>query len=311
MRIAALAVALAFVAGAAALWLTGGFAEIAAWARGEQRELQNALARAMRAARTGEASAVWALISASALYGLVHAVGPGHGKFLIGGAAVASRRTAWRMALIGVAASLGQAVTAIVLVYGGMALVGITARWAERTAEDWLAPASYIAIGLIGLWLVWRGVRAFLRRRVALGHEHHHAHDHGHAHDHLHDQSHSGECGCGHKHGATAEEVEAIRSWRDVAALIGGIAIRPCTGAVIVLVIAWRFDIALLGAAAATAMALGTGVVVGGTALAATWFRDSSYAAAGSGQAASILAPTLQCLAGGAIVLFSGTLLFA
>lgn len=297
------AIALLALAGAAAaavlLWQTGTMSEIAAWARAEQRELQNALARAMRAAQRGEPAVVWGLIGASALYGVVHAVGPGHGKFLIGGAAAGSRATALRMAGIALAGSLGQGLTAIALVYGGMALVGITARWAVGTAEDVLAPASYVAIGLIGLWLVWRGVRGFSRLRAPAYAP---ATGSGHGHDH--------DCGCGHRHGATAEEAARLTGWRDAAALILPIAMRPCTGAVIVLVIAWKMELIGLGAAAAMAMALGTGAVVAGVGLGSVWLRETAFAGAGR-SGAPWLAPALQCAAGGLIAVFSMGLLLA
>lgn len=296
MRLTALLILAGTALLAILLWQSGTLAEFAAWARLEQRDLQNALARSVRAARAGEPGVVWGLLTASALYGLVHAVGPGHGKFLIGGAAAASRRTASRMALIGLGASVGQALTAILLVYGGMGLVEMGSRWAVGTAEDILAPASHLAIGLIGLVLVWRGLRGL--RAATHSHEHHHDHD----------QSHDGACGCGHKHAPTAAEAEALSGWRDILALTGSIAIRPCTGAVIVLVIAWKSGLQLLGAGAALAMAAGTGTVVAAVALGSVWLRETTFRGAGQSRVAAV-APALQCGAGGLIVLFSTTLL--
>lgn len=243
----------------AILWF---WPEISAWATARQREAQTLLAQSLQAVRAGDAAAIWTLIGACGLYGLVHAVGPGHGKVLISGAALASRRAAWRMAGIGFAASLTQAATAILLIYGALGLFSATTGWATGMAEQWLAPLSFLAIAVVGLWIVRRGVRT-LRRLSASDDERAHAHDH------------PGECHAGCRHAPTAEEVTRAETWWDVAALIGSIGARPCSGALIVLAIAWQFELYALGIAGAVAMAAGTGIVVAGSALAATMVRDA------------------------------------
>ena len=67
--------------------------DIQQWAAGEQRTFQNAMAGALRGIQAGDPWAVWSLCSATAAYGFFHALGPGHGKVLIGGAALASGST--------------------------------------------------------------------------------------------------------------------------------------------------------------------------------------------------------------------------
>ena len=102
------------------LWLSGGFDQLAVWAATEQRDFQNRMAQALRAIRSGEPGAIMLLLGLCFAYGFFHSVGPGHGKVLIGGYGMA-RDVEWqRLGLIGLAASLGQAVTAILLVYIGV-----------------------------------------------------------------------------------------------------------------------------------------------------------------------------------------------
>ena len=70
------------------------WSDVVSWAQAEQRTVKAQLASTIHAIRAGDDLAVAGLISACLIYGLLHAVGPSHGKFLLGSAAVASRRTA-------------------------------------------------------------------------------------------------------------------------------------------------------------------------------------------------------------------------
>ena len=140
------------------------FDAVARWAAGHQRGFQNQMAGAVRALRTGDPGALFTLLFAAASYGFVHAVGPGHGKALIGGVGLGSSVSTARLLVISLVSSLLQAFWAILLIYGGFALVEISARRMTTLAEDVLAPASYIAIASIGVILVWRGGGAYGER---------------------------------------------------------------------------------------------------------------------------------------------------
>lgn len=300
MRLTAgLLLALAALTGLA-LWAAGGLDTLAWWARQQQQALQDALAARILALRAGEGAAFWSLVGICGAYGFLHALGPGHGKALIAGAAVGTRATARRMALIALAGSLAQAAFAIALVYGALALFAATARGTVEGAERWAVPAGNLVVALIGAWLVWRGMRG-LR---GAGHTHAHGHDHHHhAHDHAHD--------CGHSHGPTPDEVARATTPAATLALIGAMAVRPCTGALIVLVLAWRFGLAWAGAAAAVAMGLGTAAFTMLVAFAAVAGRDAAFLAAGEGRAARLLGPVLQILAGGLILMAGGLVALA
>ncbi|MGF1659821.1 MAG: nickel/cobalt transporter [Rubrimonas sp.] len=285
--IAGLALVVA-LAGAAALWALGGFDDVARWAAATQREAQNAIAAAAQALRRGDPGAFAALLGVCALYGFAHAVGPGHGKVLIGGAALVSRAGLGRLVALSLVASLAQSATAILLTLGGLWLLAIPATQAVRIAEDALAPASGAAIAAIGALVLWRGARGLRAARAETGP--------------------GASCGCGHAHGPTPEQAERVHSLRDAAAIVAGVAIRPCTGAIFLLLIAARLDLLWAGIAGTFAMGLGAG---GFTALVAAWGRAARGAAllAGSGAAARSFA--LLQIVGGAAIAVSGAALAA
>jgi len=275
------------------LWLSGGFDQLSAWAASQQRGFQNTIARALRSARAGEAGAVMALLGACFAYGLAHAAGPGHGKVLIGGYGFARKVPMLRLSLIALLASLGQAVTAVALVYLGVLVLNIGRQAMVNVTEAMMAPISYGAIGLIGLWLVWRGARKLLAR----------------SYDHAHEGDGAVCSSCGHAHGPTLDQVDRAGSLREAIALIAGIAIRPCTGALFVLIITWQMGIGGLGIGGAFAMALGTALITIFVGLAAGGLRSGVLAGLnGSAQLARAMAG-IEVLAGAAVLFIAGGLL--
>lgn len=281
-------------------WGSGGFDHLAAWAAGEQREFQNQIARSLRAARAEQPEAVATLLTVCFAYGFFHAIGPGHGKVLIGGYGLGRRVAFWRLSAISVLSSLGQAVTAIVLVYAGVLVFQMSRESMVGATEKVMAPVSYGAIAVIGLWLVFRAVRSFVRRhRTDASHAHH---DHHHHHDDV--------CSdCGHRHGPSAEDVANVGSLREAIALIVGIAARPCTGALFVLILTWQMGIAMVGIAGTFAMALGTATVTTLVGWTSFGLRGGLLASASATRFASVLAPTIELVAGLLIVVIAGGLL--
>jgi nickel/cobalt exporter len=230
-------IVLCILATGAAAWSIVPRFDIRRWAAGEQHTFQNAMAGALRGIQAGDPKAVWTLCSATAAYGFFHALGPGHGKVLIGGAALASGATLKRLSILTVLSSLAQAATAIFLVGGLYFVLQIGSADLADLTEAWLAPASYAAIAAIGAVLVFRGARSWQK----IGQTKQAAHDY-----------------CGHAHGPCVNDVATLTSTSDAVALIASIAMRPCTGALFVLVIAARFDAFAVGCLAVITMGLGT-----------------------------------------------------
>jgi ABC-type nickel/cobalt efflux system permease component RcnA len=124
-----------------------------------QRQLNLTLSRNMRqVGREGSAGAALIVLGVAFAYGVLHAAGPGHGKaviasFYLGREAHWLRGVAagFAMSLLQILVSIGLvALLAIVLGYSGLD-VGARAVWVEVV--------SYGLIVLVGLYLLWGGVR--------------------------------------------------------------------------------------------------------------------------------------------------------
>lgn len=269
MRRAALIVSVALALVAAGAFALGLQDWLARNAIAFQREAQNALAAALRALRAGEPGAVTGFFALCFTHGFLHALGPGHGKAVMAAyAAAASSSLRW---LIGLAAlsSLAQAAVAVVLVYGAVWLLD-GARDRVEGLAGMSEPLSFAMIALLGLMLVWRGVHRLNTVRAAA----HTGHDHIHGPD----------CGCGHSHAPDPAALTGAKDWREAAALILGVALRPCTSALFLLILTWRLDLDLLGILGAFVMGLGTMTVTASAGLITALMRRGVFLALPDGR---------------------------
>jgi ABC-type nickel/cobalt efflux system permease component RcnA len=291
------AVPIALILVAVLLFAIGSaaFPSVMDWAATQQRAFQNEMATAVRAIKFGAPVGWAALLLAAGAYGVVHAAGPGHGKYLIGGVGLGSAVPASRMIALAVASSLAQAIWAVVLVYGGFWLLQLSADNMTVLAEQWLAPASYLSIAVVGIVVALRGLHIIISRKSEVPEHAGHGGDGG--------------GGCGHAHGPDPDQVASLQTFREAVALVASIAIRPCTGAIFLLVIAWQLDIKAAGFAATVAMGLGTAILTSAVAISSVALRDMAIFSGGRAGAIGIAAPILQIIAGVMIFWFSLALL--
>jgi ABC-type nickel/cobalt efflux system permease component RcnA len=256
---------------------------IAGWLIAKQAEFYRMLSGTIRAAKT-DGSAVWLLMGISFAYGVFHAAGPGHGKAVISSYLVANEETWKRGISLSFASALLQALVAVAVVGIAAALLGATAGTMNR-AVWWIEIVSYALIAAMGARLLWVKGRAFLREWAAMrapksvgaaatahGHHHHHGHDHHHhAHDHHHDHAHDHEHHdhgrdhddhAGHSHGPTPDQLAGPGGWTRGLTAIIAVGLRPCSGAILVLVFALAQGIFWAGVAATFVMGLGTAITV-------------------------------------------------
>ena len=250
------------------------FGGVTGWILAKQAEFYRMLSGTIRAAKA-DGSAAWTLLGISFLYGIFHAAGPGHGKAVISSYLVANDETWKRGIVLSFASAILQAITAIAIVGIAAILLGATAKAMGDTVRV-IEIVSYGLIILIGLRLLWVKGRAFLNllrserkerahRHHARGHHgHDHHHDHGHAHhDDHHDHDHGDEAHAwGHAHAPEPSELVGTHWLKRGLTAVVAVGLRPCSGAIIVLVFALAQGLFWIGVASTFAMGLGTAITV-------------------------------------------------
>lgn len=265
------------------------------WLLAKQAEFYRALSGAIRAAKA-DGSAVWGLFTLSFLYGIFHAAGPGHGKAVISSYLVANEETWRRGIILSFASAFLQALVAVALVGVAAVLLGATARVMSDVVR-YIEIISYSLIMLLGLRLLWVKGRAAIATfwqleaqheqfQHAHAHAHHgHADHHGHGHDHAHDHPHDEHCD--HSHGPDPKDLAGPGGWKRGLTAIVAVGLRPCSGAILVLVFALAQGIFWAGVASTFLMGLGTAITVAAIATIAVgaqgWARRLASSQPGSG----------------------------
>ena len=296
----ALGLALAVIGALAVVFASGADQQILRWALAGQREAQNGMAHALRALRAGEPAALAGFLAVCFGYGFFHAAGPGHGKLLIGGYGAARAVGAGRLSAVALISSLAQGGTAIALVGFGLWVWSLGRAQMTDLADRLLTPLSFGAIALIGVWLVWRGARGLIA--ATAGAAHHHHHDHG---------PDVACASCGHAHAPDPARLAAATGWRDMALLVGAVAIRPCTGALFILILTAQMGLFAIGVAGTIAMALGTASVTIAVALAAVTLRRGVLAGLAQSSALARVQPMIEIAGGAVVAVLAGQLVLA
>ncbi|MEM1316826.1 MAG: delayed-early response protein/equilibrative nucleoside transporter [Pseudomonadota bacterium] len=165
-----------------------------AWIYTVQREFHDALRVSVAefAEKAGWASGM-AIITGSFLYGIFHAAGPGHGKMILSTYLISQPEKVGRSIWLAVASSMVQGLSAIFLVYGLFFLFDMATR-DTKIAVAWSERIAFGLLAVVGLVLLWRGMKALWALRAIPARDHA---DHNGHHDHNHGRHHS----CGHDHG--------------------------------------------------------------------------------------------------------------
>ncbi|MBE8574512.1 nickel/cobalt transporter [Vibrio sp. OPT18] len=251
-----------------------------------QREVNSELADLLYEAKSNPWGAGSYLIRFSFIYGMLHSLGPGHGKVIVSTYLATHPTKAKASLVLTVVSAFLQALVAILLV--SVLLWGFSA--SMRVVNDkanMFVSLSFALVAVVGALICWKALKNIytamrkpklkvkaittlatdtaapisVRSPMALrssGSMVMGATNALQAADHTHtDHSHA-DCGCGHQHVADAKAINKASTLREYAGIIVTIGVRPCTGAIMVLLFANMVGLYWMGVLSAFAMAIGT-----------------------------------------------------
>lgn len=276
-----------------ALWLWQAWPQVMMKSILWQRDVNQQMSGLLKAVAENPTKAGGSLLIFSFVYGVLHALGPGHGKIVIT-TWLATHPSKLKSSIgLTLASSLLQGLVAIALVVVVLTVLQLPARQLHMSSF-WLEKGSYALVGVLGGLLCWRAIkklRALLRKPTFKAFTAHHVHD---AH-----------CGCGHQHLPTQEQLQDTDDWRARLMIILSMGMRPCSGAIMVLLFSKVIGVFSWGVASALAMAAGTSLTITSLALLVHSFRQLAVKL--SGNTTPVLwrqvGWTTLALAGGVILL--------
>jgi nickel/cobalt transporter (NicO) family protein len=310
---------------------------IVAWIFAQQAAFYRSLSGFIRTSKD-DGSAMWSLFGISFLYGIFHAVGPGHGKAVISSYLVANEETWRRGVTLSFVSAAIQSVVAVIIVAIAAVLLGATAK-SIGTTVHLIELASYGLIILIGLRLLFvkgRGfltaLRAFRWRepqfealfatstgllKVSVDRNGNMSHcalcesDQAHSfHCHGDDGHEHHESAWSHAHGPEPAELAGTGGWRRGLSAVAAVGLRPCSGAIIVLIFALAQDLFWTGVGATLLMGLGTAITVAAIAtLAVAARRTASRIASTRSGVGMLFMRAIEVGASALIAAFGGLLL--
>jgi len=313
------------------------FDQIAAWQGEFYAELTDAIGDLKE-----DGGAIWLLAGVAFLYGIFHAAGPGHGKAVISAYLLASGETLKRGIVIAFAAAFVQALVAIVLVAILAGILNVTASTMTDATDalEIGSYALIVIVGLWLLWARISGRGHHHHQHHAHDdHDHHQGDHHEHAaqpaereaphgreacppalatasyayagavagggnagpHDHDAHEHHAGDHH-GHHHAPDPALMAKPLTWRSAWTAIFAVGIRPCSGAVILLVFALAQGLFAAGIAATFVMAVGTAITVSALAALAVLARDYALRLSGGSGRFGVVLRVIEILAAAAVL---------
>lgn len=131
----------------------------------EQKVLREKLTAAISAMKSGDWGAIWKFLLICLVYGMLHALGPGHGKSIVVGYFIA-RRGRWRQGVaLGAGITVTHTMSAVLLLLILYAIFKATVFTAFETGRIGIERASYALIMLTGVLLVVLGIKDFVTQR--------------------------------------------------------------------------------------------------------------------------------------------------
>ena len=215
----------------------------------------------MEAIRNGQSiTPVFWAIGLGFAYGVLHALGPGHGKMVVTGYFL-GRDASIRNGIVMGAQVAAIHVFSAILIVGLADLILSAVLDTQSEAFRYVRLGSYGAIAGIGLYLLYRSVLVFLARKGWVNSE-------------LAMPEHNCSSGCSHNHQHNHQKMGlAARSQGFVSMVVGAV---PCTGAMLVMLFALSQNMVVLGIAVTVAISVGMAMTISFLGIGAILIRRAS-----------------------------------
>ena len=253
-----------------------------------QRQVNAGVAIHMRALETGNSFAAFFLgLGVAFLYGMVHALGPGHGKFVIMSYFMGREVYVLRSLVMAAQMAVVHVIAAVVIVWVADILLK-TSLGIGLADVPGIRAGSFLIIAGIGVYMLYQAVRG------SGGYTHTHNHNHHHHHEHSHN----------HPHGASHTTEGGL-----VALAVGMV---PCPGAVLVMLYAIANDMIYPGFLLVAAMSAGIGLTIAILGVATILLRQfaTRFIENSGGSVAVVRFRTLSNTIGALLVFVIGTVSF-
>ena len=286
----------------------GPFAHVTDLAIDFQRRANAEIASHMNAIERGDDLGAFFLALAIAFaYGVVHAFGPGHGKFVIVSYFLGREARVMRGVVMAVHVAIVHVIAAVAVVW--LADVVLRAGFGIGLAEvPGVRAGSFLIIVGIGVYMLYRAVRASTVPSAANDHGHRHAHGHRHSHEHGHDHTHGHE----HRHGNGHRHAHAHGGSAEGGILALAAGMVPCPGAVLIMLYAVANDMIVPGFLLVASMSLGIGLSICTLGVCAILARQTAVQVmerSGGGRSVDVLRHTMN-YAGATFVTLIGLVSF-
>ena len=254
----------------------------------EQKVLREKLTAAISAMKSGDWDAIWKFLAICLVYGMLHALGPGHGKSIVVGYFIA-RRGRWRQGVaLGTGITVTHTMSAVLLLLILYAIFKATVFAAFETGRIGIERTSYALVMLTGVLLVVLAIRDVFK-------------------------SHKG-CGCS----ARLESAEGtvrdgalppVARWREILGVAAVTGIVPCPAVALIVLFCLLNSMVALSLLGALVICIGMTITNVAFGIAAVAFRKGIDKGSAHTRIATKIY-TVATLAGGVIIFVSGLLLF-
>lgn len=258
----------------------------------EQKVLREKLTTAISAMKRGDWDAIWKFLAICLMYGMLHALGPGHGKSIVVGYFIA-RRGRWRQGVaLGAGITVTHTMSAVLLLLILYAIFKATVFTAFETGRIGIERASYALIMLTGGLLVVLGIKDFVmqRKQAKIAAE---------------EAAQDGACA----ESGSGIALPPIARWREILGVAAVTGIVPCPAVALIVLFCLLNSMVALSLLGALVICVGMTITNVAFGIAAVAFRKGIDKGSAHTRIATKIY-TVATLAGGVIIFISGLLLF-